>query len=463
MEGVVMNISLLSEQHIGIVTNIRARLQTSRVVSATKCFLILRQQFSTIQGVVSVDDKIITKEMLKSIKGISDESLINVQATVVKALQPVSSCSIKNVELKILNVQVVSEASRLPFTLEDASRSLEQLDLDPSLSKVSLSTRLDNRIVDLRTLTNKAIFKMQHGITRLFREFLEHNGFIEIHTPKLIGTASEGGAEVFKLSYFSHTAYLAQSPQLYKQMTICSDFERVFEIAPVFRAENCSSHRHMTEFTSLDVEMVFKNHYHEVLDLLDRLLVHIFNGLRSQCFHEIQFIKKQFPFQEITFLPKTLRLEYPEAINMLRKAGIQIQDLDDLNTESERALGRLVKEKYDTDFFMLDKFPLSIRPFYTMPDPKLPDYSHSYDFFLRGEEILSGAQRVHDPTLLEARAMTHQINLDTIRDYLNAFKYGVPPHAGGGIGLERLLMLYLNLGNIRKTSLFPRDPKRLTP
>jgi aspartyl/asparaginyl-tRNA synthetase len=148
---------------------------------------------------------------------------------------------------------------------------------------------------------------------------------------------------------------------------------------------------------------------------------------------------------------------------MLREAGIEIGDFDDLSTESERVLGQLVKQKYSTDFYILDKFPLAVRPFYTMPDPQKPGYSNSYDFFIRGEEILSGAQRIHDAQYLEERAREHGVSIETIQPYLDAFKYGAPPHAGGGIGLERVVMLYLNLGNIRKTSLFPRDPRRLEP
>ncbi|KAH6572874.1 hypothetical protein BASA60_006361 [Batrachochytrium salamandrivorans] len=165
----------------------------------------------------------------------------------------------------------------------------------------------------------------------------------------------------------------------------------------------------------------------------------------------------------LNIFPKSLRLEFPEAIQMLRDANVEIGDFDDFNTAQERLLGKLVREKYNTDFFILDKFPLAVRPFYTMPDPQRPGYSNSYDFFIRGEEIMSGAQRIHDPSYLKKRAEEHGVDISTIQPYIDAFKYGAPPHAGGGIGLERVVMLYLDLGNIRKTSLFPRDPKRLTP
>lgn len=246
-------------------------------------------------------------------------------------------------------------------------------------------------------------------------------------------------------------------------MVICSDFEKVYEIAPVFRAENSFTHRHMTEFMGLDLEMAFNEHYHEVLDLFDGLFTFIFSELNKRYKHEINIVKTQFPFEDFLFLEKSLRLEYKDAVQMLRDHGVEIGDFEDLSTEKERVLGSLVKEKYKTDFFMLDKFPLEVRPFYTMPDPSRPGYSNSYDFFIRGEEIMSGAQRIHDCAMLEESAKKHSVDPKTIQPYLDAFKYGAPPHAGGGIGLERVLMLYLNLGNIRKTSLFPRDPKRLEP
>ncbi|KAL7882267.1 hypothetical protein AOLI_G00091160 [Acnodon oligacanthus] len=178
---------------------------------------------------------------------------------------------------------------------------------------------------------------------------------------------------------------------------------------------------------------------------------------------EIQTVGKQYPSEPFKFLEPTLRLEYREGVAMLRAAGVEMGDEEDLSTPNEKLLGRLVKEKYDTDFYVLDKYPLAVRPFYTMPDPNNPKYSNSYDMFMRGEEILSGAQRVHDAQLLTERALHHGIDLEKIKAYIDSFRYGAPPHAGGGIGLERVTMLYLGLHNVRQTSMFPRDPKRLTP
>jgi len=312
-------------------------------------------------------------------------------------------------------------------------------------------------------MANQAIFKLQSAVCQLFREFLLKNEFTEIHSPKLMGAASEGGAEFFKVGYFEGAAFLAQSPQFYKQMAITADMERVFEIAPVFRAEKSFTHRHMTEFMGLDLEMAFNDHYHEVLDVLDGLFVSIFEGLESRFAKELQTVNQQFPFEPLKFSKPSLRLKFPDAVAMLRAAGEEMGDFEDLNTAKEKHLGRLVKAKYGVDFFMLDKFPKAVRPFYTMPDPTNSNYSNSYDFFLRGEEIMSGAQRIHDYKLLSERAKELGINLDGMKDYANSFRYGSLPHAGGGIGLERVVMLYLGLTNIRQTAMFPRDPTRLAP
>ncbi|KAJ3084542.1 aspartyl-tRNA synthetase [Rhizoclosmatium globosum] len=446
------------------VVLLSARVQKTNATGAKLCFLTLRQRTSTVQAVVSQDATNVSKPMLRFAIDIPTESLVLVEGVVTKPKELVKSCTIQEVEIKIRTIHIISKTrERLPFSLEDATRPKEEFEKDPLLVKVNMDTRLDNRIIDLRTVTSQAIFRMQSGVCQLFRDFLISKGFIEIHTPKMIDAISEGGANVFKLQYFNRNAYLAQSPQLYKQMAICADLERVFEIGPVFRAENSFTHRHMTEFTGLDMEMAFEEHYHEVLDVLGELFVFIFQGLETRYAAEIETVRKQFPFEDFKYLPKTLRLEFKEGMAMLREAGIEIGDFDDMNTAQEVRLGQLVREKYNTDFYILDKFPTAIRPFYTMPDPSREGYSNSYDFFMRGEEIMSGAQRVHDPELLEARAKEYGVELSTIQAYLDAFKYGAPPHAGGGVGLERVVMLYLKLGNIRRTSMFPRDPKRLTP
>ncbi|KAF3787553.1 Aspartate--tRNA ligase 2 [Nymphaea thermarum] len=313
------------------------------------------------------------------------------------------------------------------------------------LVRVGQDTRLNYRVLDMRTPANQGIFRIQCQVENLFRLFLLSEGFVGIHTPKLIAGASEGGSAVFKLEYKGQPACLAQSPQLHKQMAICGNFGRVFEVGPVFRAEDSFTHRHLCEFTGLDVEMEIKEHYFEVIDIVDRVFVSIFDGLNETCKKELDAVRAQYPFEP------------------LKDAGVEVDPLGDLSTETERKLGQLVREKYDTDFYILHRYPLAVRPFYTMPCYGDPNYSNSFDVFIRGEEIISGAQRVHVPEFLITRAEACGIDVKTISTYVDAFRYGAPPHGGFGVGLERVVMLFCGLNNIRKTSLFPRDPQRLTP
>ncbi|KAK2578619.1 hypothetical protein KPH14_010756 [Odynerus spinipes] len=441
---------------------LRGRLHTSRA-KGKQCFIVVRQQSYTVQGLAAANEQI-SKQMIKFISNITKESIIDVEATVKTVPSIIESCTQKGVEVHIQKIFVVSAAKpQLPLQIEDAARPVNESD-DTGLNiKVNQDTRLDNRILDLRTPANQAIFRVEAGVCKLFRDILTKKGFVEIHTPKIISAASEGGANVFTVSYFKGNAYLAQSPQLYKQMAIAADFDKVFTVGAVFRAEDSNTHRHLTEFVGLDLEMAFKYHYHEVVDTIGQMFTELFKGLRDNYADEIAAVHQQYAMEPFKFLDPPLRLEFPQAIELLAEAGVTLGEEDDLSTSDEKLLGKLVKAKYDTDFYILDKYPLAVRPFYTMPDPNNSKASNSYDMFMRGEEIISGAQRIHDPDFLTERAKHHGIDIEKIKSYIDAFRYGCPPHAGGGIGLERVVMLYLGLDNIRKVSMFPRDPKRLTP
>ncbi|CAJ0566737.1 unnamed protein product, partial [Mesorhabditis spiculigera] len=353
---------------------VRGRVHTTRSTGKS-CFLVLRHKVHTIQVGLFKGD-LVSKQMVKFVGAIPKESIIDIQAKVVVAEQEVSACTQKEMELHPIQVFVVSSSEpRLPLQIEDASRG----ENDPSgLAVVNLDTRLDN-------------------------------------------------------SYFKGQAYLAQSPQLYKQMAIAGDFEKVFTVGAVFRAEDSNTHRHMTEFVGLDLEMAFKFHYHEVMRTIGDVLINVFKGLQREYAHEIAAVGQQYPAEPFEFCEPALVLKYADAVAILRENGEEIGDEEDLSTPLEKKLGRLVKDKYKTDFYILDKFPLAVRPFYTMPDPHDARYSNSYDMFMRGEEILSGAQRIHDPTFLTERAKHHNIELDKIQAYIDAFRYGCPPHAGGGI------------------------------
>ncbi|KXZ44846.1 hypothetical protein GPECTOR_61g799 [Gonium pectorale] len=451
----------LSEQTVLV----RARIHNTRG-KGKSAFLVLRQRTATVQAILFADDVTVSKGMVKYATQISKESIVDVEGIVKVPENPIEGCSQKDVELKVTGIRAVSRAAVLPFELVDAARSEEEVkaaaERGEILATVGQDLRLDNRFLDLRTPANQAIFKVQSAVCQIFKNTLLAEGFQEIHTPKLIAGASEGGAAVFRLDYMGTPACLAQSPQLYKQMAICADFDRVFEVGPVFRAENSYTHRHLCEFMGLDLEMAIHEHYFEVLDVIEKLFGAIFDGLATTYAKELAVIAQQYPFEVPTFKP--LRLTFPEGIALLQQGGYpDVDPMGDLNTELERALGRIVKEKYGTDFFVLHRYPSAVRPFYTMPCVDDPAYSNSYDVFIRGEEIISGAQRIHEADFLTQRATECGIPLDTIQSYIDSFKFGAPPHGGAGVGLERVVMLYCGLNNIRKTSMFPRDPKRLTP
>eukprot|EP00762_Andalucia_godoyi_P001932 ANDGO_05954.mRNA.1 Aspartate--tRNA ligase len=454
----------LDESAAGTEVRVRCRVHNSRS-KGKLCFLVLRDGLYSAQAVLFQSESI-SKDMVKFASGIPKESIVDVVALVSKPDQPIEKCSQKTIELHVRKLFVVSmSSSNLPIQLEDAMRPESETTAEDGTEfvRVNRDTRLDNRTLDLRVPAHLAIFRIQSMVGNLFREYLCTNDFIEIHSPKMIGGASEGGANVFQINYFGNKAFLAQSPQLYKQMAVMADFKKVFEIGPVFRAENSNTLRHLTEFTGLDIEMEIVNSYSEVLDVLDDMFDFIIRNLNSRCQREMEVIRTQYPFEPFKYTKPALRLKYPEAIKMLKDAGADAPDLEDLSTVNERLLGKLVKDTYDTDFFMLEKFPSCARPFYTMPCPDDSRYSNSYDLFFRGQEICSGAQRIHDPELLISRARDLGVDPQTLSHYIDSFKYGAYPHGGAGIGLERVTMLFLGLQDVRKASLFPRDPQRLMP
>mmetsp|Transcript_17218 Transcript_17218/g.42965 ORF Transcript_17218/g.42965 Transcript_17218/m.42965 type:complete len:638 (-) Transcript_17218:40-1953(-) len=449
---------------------LRGRLHSIRVKGGS-CFLVLRQDsFHTVQGVFfkDKDNPEQSQKMIKYLKSLTEESVIDIEGTLVSS--DVKSCSVKSLEITIGRIHSVTKAqSILPFLVEDASRSEAEVDAsqetDRPFPRLGQELRLDNRWMDLRAPANNAIMRIQSMVCQLFRESLYSQGFIEIHTPKLIAGESESGAGVFTTDYFGQTACLAQSPQLFKQMAISSDLTRVFEIGPVFRAENSHTRRHLCEFTGLDLEMSIDDHYVETLEVIHNMFKHIFTNLESRMENELAVIREQYASEPVTFTDEPCVMHWPEAMEILSEKGFDIGDgCGDLTGAMELALGEVVKEKYGTDFFMLDKYPMEIRPFYTMPDPENPKFSNSYDIFIRGQEICSGAQRCHDPELLSEILEQKGIEPgEALEAYQKSFKDGIFPHAGAGIGLERVVFLYLGLDNVRKASMFPRDPNRCAP
>lgn len=490
----------ISEELVGKVIKCRCRIQRTRG-KGKSAFLVLRDILDTAQGVLFTGDEV-SPQMIKFICSIPHESLVDVEALVTKVDKPIESCTISNYELQIKKFfLVVPCVNVLPFQIEDANRKTqkgmedepekaqekpqetteekkdekkdkkdkkEKKDKDKDKKEkveiiVKSDTRFDNRVLDLRVAATQSMMRLQSAVGQLYREYLYKENFIEIHSPKLIGGASEGGTNVFKLKYFDREACLAQSPQLYKQMSVIGGIEKVFEIAPVFRAENSNTSRHLCEFTMLDLEMTFKEHYFEITDTINKLFVHIFNGLKTRFKHELNIVANQYPFELIEYPEELVKLSFHEGVALLKENGIEQDINEDLDTVNERILGELVKKKYGTDFYLLHRYPKSARPFYTMPDPQDPNFTNSYDAFIRGEEILSGAQRIHDYDMLYQKVVEKGINPETLKDYINAFKLGAPPHGGAGIGLERVVKLFIGFGNVKRCCLFPRDPSRLSP
>ncbi|KAJ9658788.1 hypothetical protein H2201_007646 [Coniosporium apollinis] len=458
----------------------RCVVETARSQSAKLAFLNLRQGLESIQAVVAASDTL-SKQMVKFAASVPPQSMVLVHGLVKKPFEPINSATIKDFEIHIQKLYTISRAEiPLPMQVEDAERALpgegdvpgqdEEPKAEDGRPLVTLNTRLNNRVIDLRAKINHAIFRIKGGVVQLFQEYLSQQGFTLIHTPKLLGAATEGGSNVFEVKYFDKSGFLAQSPQLYKQMLVAARFERVMEIGPVFRAENSNTARHLTEFTGLDLEMAFEEDYHEVMDVLEGLMLFIFKGLRERYAKETELVRNTYNVEEFR-LPeagKVPRIPFVEGIKMLREAtGEELSEYEDLSTPMEKLLGKLVLEKYSTDFYVLDQFPLSVRPFYTMPSPHNPKLSNSYDFFMRGQEICSGAQRIHTADFLtqRMRAMDPPVDPESpgMRDYVAAFRYGCPPHGGGGFGLERIVSFWLGLPNIRLSSLFPRDPGRIMP
>merc|ERR1711935_278915 len=454
---------------------VRSRLHNVRKTGPV-LFMVLRKGFKNVQAVAFGSDTI-TKELVKYINKIPRESLIDVYGKVTKPDEEIKSCSQSQVEIQVTRVHVVSRSETvLPIQLEDCMRfcanqveeegdgeSLTDAEKKDKMPTVPLQKRLDHRILDLRIPSNQAIFRLQAAVCQYYRETMMNQGFMEIHTPKLLGGSSEGGANVFSFKYFGRDGCLAQSPQLYKQMAIMSDFGRVFEIGPVFRAENSMTPRHLCEFVGLDFEMEIKESYLEVLDTIENTFSHIFTNLEERSKELLNVVCNQYPFEEFKMKTPVVRLTFQEGVDLLKEHGIE-QDLhDDLDTVNEKTLGRLVREKYETDFYILHRYPVAARPFYTMLCPDDERFTCSYDVFMRGEEIISGAQRIHDVELLIQRAKAKGMDVATLKSYIDSFKYGACPHGGVGVGMERVVKYYLNLHNIKKASMFPRDPTRLEP
>ena len=325
-------------------------------------------------------------------------------------------------------------------------------------NKAALETQLDHRTIALRRPEIRAIFKVQNEIEQAFRDYLRSTNFEQIHTAKIIDSSTEGGSEMFTVNYFDRRSFLAQSPQFYKQMMVGAGFERVYEIGHAYRAELHNTWRHLNEYVSLDVEMGFIKDEFELMDLEEGFLDYLFKHLNRVCKKELEMYKVKLP-DEV----KIPRITLDEAHKILLEKYNKKSPLGNIDAKGEELICDYVKKEYGTEFVFLTKYPVTKRPMYTMPDDKDKTLTKSFDLIYDGLEITTGGQRIHDYEMLKENIIKFGLNPEDFDFYLETFKYGMPPHGGFAIGLERLTMKILKLSNIREAALIPRDMKRLTP
>jgi nondiscriminating aspartyl-tRNA synthetase len=434
-------------QFVGQMVNIQGWVHRCRTLGQLM-FVIVRDRTGLIQTVLEGD--LATKSEL------SNECVVSMNGYVHADERAMSG-----VELRVAEVEVLSHSERiLPF----------EVNAPKSLAKERLDTLLEHRALSVRRLDICAIFRVQAEIIAGFRDFLQQNGFTEIQTPKIVVSATEGGAELFPIQYFEQPAFLAQSPQLYKQIMVGSGFERVFEVGKAYRAENHNTARHINEFVSLDYEMGFINDENDVIQMEVELLKYLFERVAYNCANEIEMLGATAP--QITDIPK-IKLHDAKAI-LAEHYGKQYSQEKDLDPEGERLLCKYVRfahrrlrltahEKYGVELIYVTHYPRFLRPMYTMPDEKEPNLTRSFDLLFRGLEVTTGGQRIHQYDRLVFEMQQRGIDPTNFEFYLETFRYGMPPHGGLAIGAERLTMQLLSLQNIREASLFPRDRTRLTP
>jgi len=397
-------------------------------------FVVLRDRSGTSQ--IIVDDPNLLKEN-------RSEDIIYVEGVVREEKRAPGGLETQLTSLKTINK--VEERGLESFSIKNFETS-------------SLDTILDHRALSIRNPKIQAIFKVQAALSHSFADYLIQQGFVEIHTPKIVSWGTEGGSELFQLNYFGKQAFLAQSPQFYKQMMVGSGLERVFEIGPVFRAEKHNTSRHLNEYTSMDFEMGFIDNEQDIIRFEEDLLKHMFIYVKEKCSKELKIFNSSVPKFE-----KIYQLKLREAQEILESKGKKSLGEKDLDPEGEKMICEYIKKKADHELVYITNYPIEKRPFYTMPDPENPNLTRSFDLLYKGLEITTGGQRIHDYQMLVNNIMKFNLDPKDFESYLDIFKYSMPLHGGLAIGLERLTMKLLNLDNIKEATMFPRDRDRLTP
>lgn len=426
---------ILDQDYVGKTVCMNGAVHNVRDMGEV-AFVILRKAEGLVQCVFEEGK---TEFNLKELK---EESAVEV--TGVVALEERAP---HGFEIRLQTIRVLSEpAEGMPIAINKWKMN------------TSLETKLGLRPISLRNVRERAKFKVQEGIVRGFREFLSSQGFTEVHTPKIVSRGAEGGANVFKLNYFNKKAELGQSPQFYKQMMV-GVFDRVFETGPVFRAEKHNTKRHLNEYTSLDFEMGFIDSFMDICKMETAMLQYVIELLKKDYAKEIALLKIELPnVEKIPFV------RFDEAKRLIaEKYDRQIRSPHDLEPEEEALIGEYFKSEYGADFVFVTHYPSKKRPFYAMDDPENKEFTLSFDLLFRGLEITTGGQRIHDYETLLKKIAEKGIDIEGMEDYLDCFKYGMPPHGGLGIGLERLTMKMIGEDNVREACLFPRDMTRLKP
>ncbi|MDY4251367.1 MULTISPECIES: aspartate--tRNA(Asn) ligase [unclassified Clostridium] len=395
-------------------------------------FLILRDRSGLVQCVI--ENKSINTD------NINIESVVSVVGEVM-----ISKNALNPFEILIEEINIISESEELPIEINKKDYN------------ANLETTLNNRAISLRHEKVNSVFKIQNIIVQSFREFLIEKGFTEIFTPKIVSEGAEGGTQLFKIKYFEKTAYLAQSPQFYKQMMVGAGFERVFEVAHVYRAEEHNTSRHLNEYVSMDLEFGFIEDEYEIMNLEEELIKYILNSVEEKGKKYLELLNANLPRIHGS-IPK---IELKEAIKIIEakynKKGLE----GDLDPEGEKLICKYAKEELSCDFIFITNYPRKKRPMYTMPLGE--EGTRSFDLLFRGVEITTGGQRIHNYNMLINSMKEKGLNPNDYEGYTEIFKYGMPKHGGLAIGLERITAQLLNLNNIREATLIPRDRTRITP
>ena len=426
---------LLAEGMLGRTVKVNGAVHVIRDMGEI-AFIILRKREGLLQGVY---EEGITRFDLKDLR---EGFTVEITGTLAE-----SDKAPNGIEIRIIEIKVLSEpAESMP------------LPVNKWKMPTSLEAKLNYRPISLRNIRERAKFKLQEGIVRGFRDFLYGEGFTEIHTPKIGAKSAEGGANLFRLEYFHRPAILQQSPQFYKQMMV-GVYDRVFETAPVFLAEKHNTKRHLNEYTSLDFEMGYIDGFEDIMAMETGFLQYTMQLLEKEYARELQILGITLPRTDV--IPAVRFDEIKQLVS--EKYERKMRNPFDLEPEEEVLISQYAKEEWDADFIFVTHYPSKKRPFYAMDDPEDTRYTLSFDLLFRGMEITTGGQRIHDYHKLLEKMETRGMTEEGMEQYLSAFKYGMPPHGGLGIGMERLTMKLVGEDNVRETTLFPRDLSRLEP